>query len=657
MALQVPLKTASIEEKAKYVWDTADTALEDEVDSSYIFKVLQKKCHEFPVFAGDSEITTGQILGKGGFSFVYEITNINLLQQQVDTKKKKIPMGRSGVNSSTYHIPEQSKDEDLDGEEEQDLQTSMDFSFQQRHQYDDDTTKARHYDIKEARTIMQKRATRFGHSRYAMKRLRPDLSNGLDYARGAIDLAIEIKFMSVLAHPNIVKMRGLSANTPRVSLDTFIIMDRLYGTLEDKIDEEWVQRNHELTSQWHISKEVALQKTKRERFCCGWMCQSKNKKEDADDDDDQDHNTSSAANFQKRYEYDTTQLLKDRLLVAYDLTVAFQYMHDLRLIYRDIKPQNVGFDIRGDVKVFDFGLMKSMDDRIQVLQKVRHDCGDSKDEECHPNYKLTGFTGSIPYMAPEIALRKPYNQKCDVFSFSMLFYEMITLEFLFPDYRIKDYYTRVCQNEERPTFRTTTTNTTTERKNNSKTTTKTQEGSDIWNSIPTPIQTIIEEGWSVNPSQRPEMKQIGIVLRGLLLTMVAQLEESCFCIDTDGNCRGLDDGDAIRNRTQHMMNRSHASTTTSSSSCRLTSHDNNHPRPTSRCVNAYGMTPARTVGKNKNNQNNNNTMLLLPKQTKKEESVMVLYVVVVVVVVFCTTTQHIRIQMMHQDLPNYQDYQ
>jgi len=46
MALQVPLKTASIEEKAKYVWDTADTALEDEVDSSYIFQVLQKKCHD-----------------------------------------------------------------------------------------------------------------------------------------------------------------------------------------------------------------------------------------------------------------------------------------------------------------------------------------------------------------------------------------------------------------------------------------------------------------------------------------------------------------------------------------------------------------------------------------------------------------------------------
>ena len=85
-----------------------------------------------------------------------------------------------------------------------------------------------------------------------------------------------------------------------------------------------------------------------------------------------------------------TDFLKQRLLVAYDLTAAFEYMYDLRLVYRDIKePQNIGFDIRGDVKVFDFGLMKSMDDKAKA-----------------PNgeygYLLTGFTGSIPYVSNKI---------------------------------------------------------------------------------------------------------------------------------------------------------------------------------------------------------------------------------------------------------------
>lgn len=55
------------------------------------------------------------------------------------------------------------------------------------------------------------------------------------------------------------------------------------------------------------------------------------------------------------------------------------------VIYRDIKPDNIGFDVRGTVKVFDLGLAK----------------------EIHPPggisglYNLTGETGSPRYMSPE----------------------------------------------------------------------------------------------------------------------------------------------------------------------------------------------------------------------------------------------------------------
>lgn len=47
---------------------------------------------------------------------------------------------------------------------------------------------------------------------------------------------------------------------------------------------------------------------------------------------------------------------------------------------------NVGFDIRGDVKVFDFGLVKSLDDHLKA---PRGGYG----------YNLTAFTGSIPYVS------------------------------------------------------------------------------------------------------------------------------------------------------------------------------------------------------------------------------------------------------------------
>lgn len=41
------------------------------------------------------------------------------------------------------------------------------------------------------------------------------------------------------------------------------------------------------------------------------------------------------------------QLMVERLTVAYDLAAAFFYLHENRLVYRDIKPENIGFDIRG----------------------------------------------------------------------------------------------------------------------------------------------------------------------------------------------------------------------------------------------------------------------------------------------------------------------
>jgi serine/threonine protein kinase len=56
-----------------------------------------------------------------------------------------------------------------------------------------------------------------------------------------------------------------------------------------------------------------------------------------------------------------------------------------RLVYRDIKPDNIGFDVRGDVKLFDFGLMANLRPELRREDDM---------------YSLTGRTGSFPYMAP-----------------------------------------------------------------------------------------------------------------------------------------------------------------------------------------------------------------------------------------------------------------
>lgn len=87
------------------------------------------------------------------------------------------------------------------------------------------------------------------------------------------------------------------------------------------------------------------------------------------------------------------------------------------LIRSDMKPENIGFDIRGDVKLFDFGLAKSLhpdylcDERRQL-------------------YHLSAPTGSFPYMASDVQNAESYNEKCDVYSFGFLLFEILSLQWI-----------------------------------------------------------------------------------------------------------------------------------------------------------------------------------------------------------------------------------
>lgn len=68
------------------------------------------------------------------------------------------------------------------------------------------------------------------------------------------------------------------------------------------------------------------------------------------------------------------------------------------------------FDVRKDAKLFDFGLATEFD------------------VEKHGRFELTGDTGTIRYMAPEVALNQPYTEKADVYSFGILLWQILSLE-------------------------------------------------------------------------------------------------------------------------------------------------------------------------------------------------------------------------------------
>lgn len=65
-------------------------------------------------------------------------------------------------------------------------------------------------------------------------------------------------------------------------------------------------------------------------------------------------------------------------------------------------------------------------------------------------YQLTGGTGSLRYMAPEVAQHHEYNEKADVYSFSLILWEMLTGTKPFAKLRRDDFHSRVIAKVERP---------------------------------------------------------------------------------------------------------------------------------------------------------------------------------------------------------------
>jgi len=96
----------------------------------------------------------------------------------------------------------------------------------------------------------------------------------------------------------------------------------------------------------------------------------------------------------------------DAIAVVEQVCRALDAAHSEGVIHRDLKPQNVMRDRHGRVVVMDFGLARSL--------------GDS-------GMTQTGaIVGTIEYMSPEQALGNTLDQRSDIFSVGLIFYELLT---------------------------------------------------------------------------------------------------------------------------------------------------------------------------------------------------------------------------------------
>ena len=117
--------------------------------------------------------------------------------------------------------------------------------------------------------------------------------------------------------------------------------------------------------------------------------------------------------------------LDETLSIAVQIADALEAAHEQGMIHRDLKPANIMRRPDGIVKILDFGLAKAMASPPGTTPT--HSLANSPTMTSPPAMTGVGvLLGTAAYMSPEQAKGQPANQRCDVWSFGCVFYEMLT---------------------------------------------------------------------------------------------------------------------------------------------------------------------------------------------------------------------------------------
>ncbi|KAJ9543028.1 hypothetical protein OSB04_022735 [Centaurea solstitialis] len=152
--------------------------------------------------------------------------------------------------------------------------------------------------------------------------------------------------------------------------------------------------------------------------------------------------------------------------LALDLSRGLSYLHSKKIVHRDLKTENMMLDANKTLKIVDFGV-------------ARVEAQNPRD--------MTGVTGTLGYMAPEVLEGKPYNRKCDVYSFGICLWEIYCCDMPYADLSFAEASSAVVH----------------------------QFTSSIPKCCPSSFASILKKCWDMNPEKRPEMEEVVKLLEAI----------------------------------------------------------------------------------------------------------------------------------------------